>query len=114
MGRRGPGRAGRGRVSGGQAMRGTVIKRGNGYSVILDLGRGPDGKRIRKWHPGYRTKRDAERARVKLLAELDNGGYVDPAKLTLAEYLERWLTYKAGRVEPETVDRYRELLESYV
>jgi hypothetical protein len=39
--------------------------------VALDLGRGPDGKRIRKWHSGYRTKRLAEVARVELLASLD-------------------------------------------
>ncbi len=43
-------------------MRGTVIKRGSAYSVVLDLGRGPDGKRVRKWHSGYATRRAAERA----------------------------------------------------
>ena len=26
-------------------MRGSVIKRGSTYSIVLDLGRGPDGKR---------------------------------------------------------------------
>jgi hypothetical protein len=36
--------------------RGTVIRRGSTYSVVLDLGKGPDGKRIRKWHSGYQTK----------------------------------------------------------
>jgi hypothetical protein len=29
-------------------VRGTVIRRGSTYSVVLDLGRGPDGKRIRR------------------------------------------------------------------
>jgi hypothetical protein len=70
-------------------VRGTVIKRGSTYSVVLDLGRGPDGKRIRRWHSGYRTKKDAERAQVELLARLDRGGYVDPTKVTLAAYLLR-------------------------
>jgi hypothetical protein len=51
--------------------RGSIIKRGSTYSVVLDLGRGPDGRRVRRWHSGCRTKRDAERARTELLARLD-------------------------------------------
>lgn len=54
-------------------MRGTVIKRGSTYSVVLDLGKGPDGKRIRKWHPGYPNEKAAERTRVELLAALGRG-----------------------------------------
>ncbi len=84
-------------------MRGSVVKRGNGYSVVLDLGRGPDGRRIRKWHSGYRTKRDAERARVELLAALDRGGYVEPHKLTVAGFLEQqWLPSVRAQVKPST------------
>lgn len=92
-------------------MRGTIIKRGAGYSVVLDLGRGPAGKRIRRWHSGYRTKKDAERARVELLSRLDQGAYVDPSKLTVAGYMGRWLDHMAtlGRDE-RTIERYGELL----
>lgn len=43
---------------------GTVIRRGSTWTVVLDLGKGPDGKRIRKWHSGYRTEREAKQARV--------------------------------------------------
>jgi hypothetical protein len=82
-------------------LRGTIIKRGATYSIVLDLGRGPDGKRIRKWHSGYRTKRDAERARVELLARLDQGGYVEPSRLTVAAFLrDHWLPGLAGQVTP--------------
>ena len=93
-------------------MRGTIIRRGSTYSIVLDLGRGPDGKRIRRWHSGYRTKKDAERAQVELLARLDRSGYVDPTKVTLAAYLDRWLDHMAsiGRDE-RTVERYGELLQ---
>ena len=44
-------------------MRGSVVKRGNGYSVVVELDRDPiTNKRRQKWHSGYRTKREAERA----------------------------------------------------
>jgi integrase len=96
-------------------MRGTVIKRGSGYSVILDLGRGPDGKRIRKWHSGYRTKRDAEGARVELLSRLRHGEYVDPSALTLAGLFDRVFDYleSIGR-DARTVERHRELARLHV
>ena len=77
--------------------RGTIIKRGSGYSVVLDLGRGADGKRVRKWHSGYRTKKDAERARVELLARVDQGGYVEPSRLTVVAFrVDHWLPGLTG------------------
>ncbi|MFL6298900.1 MAG: tyrosine-type recombinase/integrase, partial [Actinomycetes bacterium] len=59
--------------------------------------------------------KDAERAQVELLARLDRGGYVDPTKVTLAAYLDRWLDHMAsiGRDE-RTVERYGELLRLHV
>jgi integrase len=96
-------------------MRGTVIKRGNGYSVVLDLGRGPDGKRVRKWHSGYRTKKLAEAARVELLAQRQHGAYVDPSKLTVAGLFDRVFDYleSIGR-DARTVERHRELARLHV
>lgn len=82
-------------------MRGSIIKRGTTYSVVLDLGRGPDGKRVRRWHSGYRTKRDAERARTELLARVDQGSYVEPSRLTVAVFLrQQWLPGLPGRSVP--------------
>jgi integrase len=96
-------------------MKGSVIKRGSTYSVVLDLGRGPDGKRQRKWHSGYRTRRDAERARVELLARVEQGSYVEPSRLTVAGFLlEQWLPSLAGQVRPTTLHGYRTNLERYV
>jgi hypothetical protein len=41
------------------------------YTVRLDLGRGPDGKRTFKYHSGYATKRAAQQARTELLGALE-------------------------------------------
>jgi integrase len=95
--------------------RGSIIKRGATYSVVLDLGRGPDGKRVRRWHSGYRTKRDAERARTELLAQVDHGSYVEPSRLTLATFLrQQWLPGLTGQVRPTTLDGYQRAVERYV
>jgi hypothetical protein len=96
-------------------MKGTVIKRGSTYSVVFDLGRGPDGKRIRKWHPGYRTKKLAEAAQIALAAKLKDGGYVDPSALTMAGLFDRVFDYleSIGR-DARTVERHRELARLHV
>ncbi len=43
---------------------------------MLDLGKCPDGKRIRKWHSGFETEKDAKRAKRELLAAKDRGEMV--------------------------------------
>jgi integrase len=89
-------------------MRGTVIRRGKSWSVVLDLGRGPDGQRLRKWHSGYRTRKEAERARTALLSGLDTGAYVEPHKLTVAGFLvEQWLPSVKAQVKPRTLEWHR-------
>ena len=96
-------------------MRGSVIKRGSTYSIVLDLGRGPDGKRQRKWHSGYRTRKEAERARIELLSRVDQGAYVEPSRLNLTTFLrDQWLPSLTGQVRPTTLHGYRTNLERYV
>jgi integrase len=72
-------------------MKGTVIKRGRKWAVVIDLGRDPRGKRIRKWHSGYLTKKAAEAARVELLSGLQRGEYVPPSTITVGRWLADWL-----------------------
>ena len=38
-------------------------------------------------YPGYRTKKDAERARADLLSKLDRGEYVEPSHHTVGDFL---------------------------
>jgi integrase len=94
---------------------GTIVKRGSTYSVVLDLGRGPDGRRIRKWHSGYRTRKDAERARVELLATLDRGSYVEPSKLTVAAFLrDHWLPSLRAQVRPSMWAEHKSKVEVHL
>ncbi len=88
-------------------MRGTVIKRGISWSVVIDLGRDGDGKRVRKWHSGYATRREAERARVDLLSQVDKRIYVAPNKLTIGQFLvDEWLPAKRATVKATTIASY--------
>lgn len=80
-------------------MKGTVVKRGDKWAVVVDVGRDPSGKRIRKWHSGFDRKKDAEAARVEILSKLAQGVYVPPSRQTVGEWLETWLAGRQGLAE---------------
>jgi len=97
------------------AARGTVVKRGTRWSVVLDLGMADDGRRLRQWHSGYASKREAERARTELLSQLDRGSYVAPDKLTLAAFLlDEWLPAIRSTLRPTTLELYRVNITTYI
>jgi integrase len=96
-------------------MRGSVVKKGDRYYVKIELD--PDaatGRRRQKWHSGYRTKREAERARVDLLSKFDRGEYVEPTHQSLAEFLEEWLRAIEPTLRPSTFDSYSRNMRNHV
>lgn len=97
-------------------MKGSLIQRGTAWYAVVDLPRGPDGKRRQKWHKlGARTKREAQQELAKLVADLARGTYVEPTRLTVAEYLERWLAdYAKPNVAPKTFERYEGIVRNHL
>lgn len=96
-------------------MRGSVVKKGDRYYVKIELDADPaTGKRRQKWHSGYRTKRDAERARIDLLSKFDCGEYVEPSQQTLAEFLTEWLATIEPTIKPSTFDSYARNVRNHV
>lgn len=84
-------------------MRGSVVRRGKGYSVVVELDRDPEsGKRRQKWQSGYRTKRDAERALAEAVDGVNRGTYVPRSRQTVAEFAQQWLAAIAPTVRPAT------------
>ena len=71
------------------------------------------GARKRRWIslPGCTGKRQAQIECARLIGEAQNGGLsLEPAKTTLAEYLDRWLDYVKTTVSPRTHERYGEII----
>jgi Arm DNA-binding domain/Phage integrase, N-terminal SAM-like domain len=96
-------------------MRGSVVKRGDGYTVVVELDRDPiTNKRRQKWHSGYRTKREAERALSDLVASVHSGGYVEPTKQNLAQFASEWLAAIKPTVRPATHYSYERNLRLHV
>src|SRR4051812_8901405 len=93
-------------------MSGSIRERSPGHwAIILDQRDPATGKRKRKWHSYKGTKRQAQIECARLISEMNGGAYVEPSKLTLAQYLERWLTHVKPNVSPRTHERYGDLLK---
>lgn len=88
-------------------MRGSVVKKGDRWYVKIELDTDPaTGRRHQKWHSGFRTRRDAERARIDLLSKFDRGEYVEPSHQTVADFCADWLKAIEPTVRPSTFDSY--------
>jgi len=97
-------------------MRGSIVKRGKFYSIVIYLGRHPQtGQKKYQWIAAGSNKREAE---VKLAEELDKfnkGSFVAPSKLTLRQFLEQWLkTYAWPNLAPRTAEGYEHILKQHV
>lgn len=85
------------------------------WYVVVDVGRKPDGRRRQKWHGGYRTRKEAEAARARIVNDLNRGTYVEPSPITLAEWVnDTWLAVAKSRLKATTWDSYRRTLELHL
>lgn len=96
-------------------MRGHVRERGAGnWYAVIDARDPLTGKRKRKWKPlpGCTGKRQAQIACAKLVAEAQDGGLsIEPAKTTVAAFLDRWLDQVKPAVSPRSHERYTEIVQ---
>lgn len=95
-------------------MKGHIRERSPGHwAIVLDVGEidPKTGKKKRKWHSFTGTKRQAQSECARLIAEIKSGGYVEPTKQTVSEFLAEWLTFIKPTVTPKTHERYAEICE---
>lgn len=85
------------------------------WGFVVDLSPGPDGKRRQARRRGFKTRREAQEALDKLRVSARDGTFVEPSKLMLGAYLERWLKARSvtGLAE-STRASYRQVLRTNV
>jgi integrase len=96
-------------------MKGHLRERSPGHwAIVIDVRDPQFGQRKRRWHSFKGTKREAQRACAKLIADLEKGTHVDPTRETLAAFLGRWLDHIKPQVAPRTHERYGEIIRTYL
>jgi len=98
-------------------MRGSIRQRSKGsWEITIDTGRdGATGKRLRHFEGIKGTKKDAQKRLHELLYSLEQGSYVKPNRLTVAQFLEDWLRdYVRTNTAPRTAERYEEIVSGHL
>ena len=98
-------------------MRGTLRRQSaTTWQIRIFRGRDDRGRQMFDYHTiEARTTREAEVARTRLLHALDTGGYAEPSRLTVGDYLESWLAdYASHNVSPHSYDRYCDVVRKHL
>lgn len=99
-------------------MTGHIRKRGErSWELKFDVGVDAAGKRQIRYHSFKGTKREAAAALTRLLASANAGTYIEPSKVTTADFvrarIDQWEAAPDG-ITARTAQRYRQLAEHQI
>lgn len=97
-------------------MAGSIQKRGNKYLLTVSSGTGVGGKRVRHTKTvDAKNEKEAQKLLDKFIQEVEEGKVKDGAKTPFKVFAEKWISeYAAANLEPKTLYRYNELLNSRI
>ena len=96
-------------------MNGSIRRRGgNSWELTIEVDRGADGRRRRKFVNVKGKKADAERKLRELLGAMDKGIPISTEKITLAEWLDKWMSEYVCLHRPRTQERYQGIVERHI
>lgn len=82
------------------------------YYVMYDIY--VNGKRKQKKKKGFKKKKEAKEFKSKVENEINEGTYIDPAKIPFSELAEKWFNKKKIGLSKQTIKNYRINLDKYV
>ncbi len=96
-------------------MRGHIAVKNGRYYPVISQKDPATGKWKRKWLPGHRTRREAEKARAQAVTQAVNGWLTLPSRETVADLFRNYFsTSGANRVRPITLQSYKSMIEKHL
>jgi integrase len=98
-------------------MKGHIRERSPGrWAIVIDVRDPATGERKRRWHSFRGTKREAQIECAKLIAAIGKDDYVEPSKVTVAEFMRARVNQweAASDISARTAQRYRQLVENQI
>ncbi len=89
--------------------------KGKKYEIIIESGKDPrTGKRKRIYRVVNGRKSDAEREMARMIRELEQGTYIEPSRMTVADYLKHWLDAYGPNLAPSTLASYTRIIHTHL
>ena len=96
-------------------MKGHIANKNGRYYPVISIKDPGTGKWKRKWLPGHKTKREAEKAKAEAVAQANNGWLTIPSRETVTGLFRNYFnTTGATRVRPITLQSYRSMIENHL
>jgi len=97
-------------------MRGSIRKRGErSWEIRLYLGRDPKtGEELRQSITFKGGRKAAEAELARLVNQIETGAFLPPGRLTVSEFLDKWMEHIRTRVGARTLERYSSLIEHWI
>lgn len=94
-------------------MPGSIEKLGkNSYRLVVSGGYDPNDKR-KKYTKTIKCKNptQAKKELAKFVAKIENDNYIEPTKVTLEAFANKWLeVYAEPNLAPKTIYNYKDIL----
>ncbi len=97
--------------NGGSITKRTDVKNGKSYESWRCRYSLPDGTRHEKKFP---TQAEAQAFLTKVLADLQNGDYVEPSKMTVAQWADIWITEYSAGWKFATKTKYENIVRTHI
>jgi integrase len=94
-------------------MSGHIRRRGEqSWELKYEAGTDPrTGRRVTRYVSFKGTKREAQTELIRLMDAVRRGDHIDPSKVTVSEFLDRWQKdWAANNVSPKTQERFSQLI----
>ncbi len=97
-------------------MTGSIRQQGKRtWELRIYLGRNETGRKLYRSKTVRGAKRDAQRELAHVIDTLNTGAYIAPSRMTVKDYLGRWLVdYARVNVGGKTFERYSEIVQLHL
>lgn len=90
----------------------TKIKGSYGFRVVLTF---DDGKAKTQQHAGFKTKKEANKARDDVVGQLHSGTYIVCEKVLVSDFMDHWLEdVMRKKITDNTYNGYRNAIRNYI
>jgi len=97
-------------------MRGSILKRSKGsYTLVIPITDPVTGKVKQKWISVKGKREKAEEELARHVNDVHHGSFVEPVKLTVSAFLDKYLSIHADQnVAATTLARYKSIIEHHL
>jgi integrase len=84
------------------------------WTIVINAGVDALGDRVRIVKSvKVKKKTEAEQIMRQMLAEIDQGTYIQPSAMLFSDYLDKWLEYMKDNLAHKTYKRYQGIINNY-